>query len=814
MGPLGALGVGARGAGPRLPCHTCAAMRALAGMGLLSAAALVSQVALIRVFSIAQFYHFAFLVISLALLGFGASGSLLALWPRLRAPAWWPWYALGFGLGTPLAYLLVNALPFDSYAIAWDPTQLALLVADLLVLAAPFVFAGALVGAMLSGEPGGAGRIYAANLAGSAAGAGVAPLALAWLGSERAVLLCAVLGAGAALILAGRARRATGSATAALAVALALLAMLPPQFELQLSPYKRLSQMRLDPDATVLATRQDATSRLDIVASSTIHSAPGLSLAFLGELPAQTGLVIDGDALLPVPQRGPATAALARSVPVAVAHAIRPGGRVLLLGSGGGIDAWAALESGATQVTIVEPNALVHEALTGDLRGWSGLVDEPRVRFEHEQLRTFAQRTAERFDLVELTLADTYRPVSSGALTLTENYSLTVEAVRGYLRLADPDGILVLTRWIQSPPSELLRTLGLAIEALDGKPPLEHIVAFRSFQTVTFIIKPAPFTTDETASLLETIDRQRYDLVLAPTMPPEMVNRYARLERPIDHELSVALATTSDRPAFYAAYEFDISPPTDDRPFFFHFFRPEQTPEVLENLGRRWQPFGGSGYLALVALLALAAAAAAIFVVAPIALRAGFRATFRRAGARRVARTLGYFTAIGLAYLFVEVALIQRFILLLGHPTFAVAAVVGALLLTSGAGSWLSPRIPWRGAIVALGLLLALYPALTGLATPALLAAPLAVRLVAVAALIAPVGLLMGVPFARGIGALGDADALVPWAWAANGSASVVSAVAAAMLALSFGFTPLLVGAGALYLAAALSLPRASVART
>jgi hypothetical protein len=172
-------------------------------------------VVLIRVFSIAQFYHFALLVISLALLGFGASGSLLALWPRLRAPAWWPWYALGFGVATPLAYLLVNALPFDSYAIAWDPIQLALLLADLLVLAAPFVFAGALVGSMLSGEPGRAGRIYAANLAGSAVGAGIAPLALSWPGPERAVLLCAVLGAGAALTLAGAAGRASGSTSGA-----------------------------------------------------------------------------------------------------------------------------------------------------------------------------------------------------------------------------------------------------------------------------------------------------------------------------------------------------------------------------------------------------------------------------------------------------------------------------------------------------------------------------------------------------------------------------------------------------------------------
>ena len=795
-------------------------MRALAGMGLLSAAVLLSQVALTRVFSVAQFYHFAFLVISLALLGFGASGSLLALWPRLRGAAWRPWYALGFGLGTPLAYLFVNALPFDSYAIAWDRAQLVLLVADLLALAAPFVFAGALVGAMLSGDPEHAGRTYAANLAGSAAGAVAAPLAIGWLGSERSVLLCAVLGAGAALVLAERARRATASASVALLAAVVLLAVFPPQLELQLSPYKRLSQFRLDPEATVLATRQDATTRLDIVASPTIHSAPGLSLGYLGALPRQAGLVIDGDTMLAVPERGPAASELARSLPAAVAHAIRPGGRVLLLGSGGGADAWAALGSGAGEVTVVEPNRLVHEALTGDLRAWSGLADDPRVRLEHEQLRTFAQRSEERFDIVELALADNYRPISSGAFTLTEDYALTVEAVESYLRLCGDDGVLVLTRWLQSPPSESLRTLGLVVEALGERPALAHVVAFRSFQTITFIVKPSPLTPEETARLLEAIDRLRYDLVLAPEMPPEMLNRYARLERPIDHELAVALATAPDRAAFYAAYEFEIAPPTDDRPFFFHFFRWEQTPEVIENLGRRWQPFGGSGYLALVALLLFALVAAAVFVVAPMALRAGFRAALRRAGARRAARTLGYFTAIGLAFLFVEVALIQRFILVLGHPTVAFATVVGALLLASGLGSWLSPWLPWRPAIVALVLLLGLLAGLAGLLAPGLLALPLPLRVAAVVALIAPVGLLMGVPFARGIGALGEGSVpgvdatLVPWAWAANGGASVVSGVVAAMAALSFGFTPVLAGAGALYLvAAALTPPRGSAAR-
>lgn len=789
---------------------------------------LLAQVALTRIFSITQSYHFAFLVISLALLGFGASGSLLALSPRFQGPGMWPWYAVGYGVSTVLGYALVNLYPFDSYAIAWDSTQAYLLIANLLALALPFLFAGALVGSMLTDAAGDAGRVYGANLVGSGAGAALGPVVISSVGSERAVLLCGALAAGAGLVLAAaiptvgttarppadapagrRGPALTSASPAVLASLVALVGCLglvlafPPQLEAQPSPYKALSHLRRNPEARILATRQNAQARLDIVSSPTIHSAQGLSLSYAGDLPRQAGLLVDGDNLLPVPEAARAPRELARALPVAVAYAVRPEARTLLLGSGGGMEPWAALANGAREVTVVEPNELVAQALRSDLRSWAGLAGDPRVRIEQDEIRTFAQRSDARYELVELTLAMNYRPISSGAFTLTENYALTVEAFRSYLQLCGQDGLLVVTRWLQSPPSESLRTLGLIIEALGNRAPVDHVVAFRTFQTVTFLVKPRPFSAEETSALLHTIDRLRYDLVLAPRMPAGMLNRYARLPAPVDHQLSLRLATTDDRSAFYSGYDFEVSPPTDDRPFFFHFFRWEQTPAVLEELGRRWQPFGGSGYFVLLVLLAFAVTAAVTFIVAPLALRARFRQALRQAGRGRVARALGYFTAIGLAFLLVEVALIQRFILVLGQPTLTVSSVVGSLLLASGLGSSLSARLPWRAAIVALAALLAVYPWLATLLTPSLLELPLPLRVAAVALLIGPVGLLMGVPLARGVQALRGDGVLIPWAWAANGSASVVSAVLAAILSLSVGFTPVLLVGGTLYLLAA-----------
>jgi len=629
------------------------------------------------------------------------------------------------------------------------------------------------------------------------------PLALDVLGSERVIVLCAGFGALAALLLGGRRRTLAATASLVAVGALVLLVAWPAVLEIQPSAYKRLSQFRLDPDARVLFTRQDATARLDAIEAATIHSAPGLSPNYLATLPPQLGLLLDADQLLPVLDTRNAPAELARALPSAIGQRVRPGANVLLLGAGGGMEAWAALANGARGVTVVEPSALVLRALTDDLAEWTSLGDDPRVRAVGDDLRAFARRTQARFDLVELTLTGGYRPVTSGAYSLTETYSLTVEAFRDYLRLLDDDGIFIVTRWLQTPPSEELRTLGLIVEALDGRPPLEHVVAFRSFQTMTFLVKATPFTAAETETLLATIDELHFDLVLAPRMPPGMIDHYARIGRPIYHDLALALATTADRSAFYAGYEFEIAPPTDDHPFFFHFFRWAQTPEVLENLGRRWQPFGGSGYFVLLALLAFALVTALVFVVGPVVLRAGLRRSLAGLGARQATAELGYFALLGFAFMLVEITLMERSILVLGWPALALTVIVGALLASSGLGSAVSSRVPWRGALVALGLLVAACPLVIGLASPPLLALPLAARVLGVGLLVAPVGFLMGIPFARGIRTLAGTGRVVAWAWAANGGASVVGSVLAALLSLSLGFTPVLALAAVLYLGAA-----------
>lgn len=793
-------------------------MRTDFSVGLLSAVVLLVQVTLTRLFSIAQFYHFAFLVISLALLGFGVSGSILAVWPRLRAARWRPLYGLGLALSVGGAYLIVNQYAFDSYAIAWDRRQVWRLLLNLLALAVPFTCAGALIGALLSDPQLSPGRVYGANMIGSAVGAAIAPLLLNWVGDARIIVLCGGLATLSAVMLIDPAssydRVVLAVSSLVLLASLGGFAWVPDVFEIQPSPYKALSHFRRNPDATLESPRHNAYSRLDIVHSPSIHVAPGLSMTYFGAPPPEIGLLLDGDNLVPVPQGDAITPGFATSMPATVAFSLYTEPDVLILDVGGGMNAQIALVNGARTVTGVEPNSLVHDALQDDLADWSGLADDPRVTWVHQEIRAYARQTERNFDIAQLALNDTYRPVTAGAFTLTEDYTLTVEAFEAYLNLLNEDGLLIVTRWRQTPPSEELRTLGLIIEALEsrGLDPRQHIVAFRPFQVVVFLVKRSPFTPGEIETILQEAERLQYDMILAPDLPPETVNRYARLPEQVYHTTFNDLLNANDQSRFYDDYEFLVTPPTDNRPFFFHFFKWSQTPDILDNLGRTWQPFGGSGYFVLVALLVFALVAATVFVILPIVLRARFRAAIRAAGLRRNAQVVAYFGSLGLAFLMIEVSTIQQFVLLLGEPTLAIATVLATLLMFSGIGSTLSDHLPWGTLLIALVALAVAWPwAIEALSSP-LLAVPLAARLPLSVIILAPLGFLMGIPFANGLAVIRNQPDLVPWAWAINGGASVVSAVIGALVALSAGFTWVLWIGAALYGLAWLSRPRATPA--
>jgi hypothetical protein len=288
-----------------------------------------------------------------------------------------------------------------------------------------------------------------------------------------------------------------------------------------------------------------------------------------------------------------------------------------------------------------------------------------------------------------------------------------------------------------------------------------------------------------------------------PGLRPDEANRYNVLDDDAFYRTFNELLVSTDRRQFYAAYPFDVTPPTDDRPFFGHYFKWEQTGQVWAQLGKTWQPFGGAGYFVLVVLLVLAAVSAGVLTVLPLVVRRA-KSEGRRASSLLASRSslfaLAYFALLGLGFLFIEIPLVQRLILLVGKPVYAMAIVLFGLLIFSGLGSLLSRRMPWRGALAALMILALTYPMLLPVLFQATLGLPLGARLVIGVGLLAPLGILMGMPFPKGIAWLERASPdLIPWAWGVNGAVSVVASVLAALVALSAGFTTVLVAGAACY---------------
>ena len=781
---------------------------------LVSAATLLFEIALTRIFAVTQGYHFAFLAISLALLGFGASGTALALVPRLASRDIRPIVAgagLLFAVTSTGGLYATNVLPFDAYTLLWEPSQLAYLALYYLALAVPFFFAGSIVGACLAKHPSRAGVLYGSNLVGAGIGCLLSVVFPLVVGSAGSVVVAGVIALAGAAAMAGRElTRPAWLVPGLLGVAALAAAVVLGVTELRLSPYKAVSQALRHEGASKAWSKWNAFSLVEVIESGSIHAAPGLSFAYRGTLPRQTALAVDGDNLSPMSAVPPQEAQFAEYLPTSLVYRLAQGPNALVIEPGGGLDVLTALRNGPESVTAVISNPLVVEAVGERFADHAaGVLGSPGVRVVGEGARSYLSRTDERFDVIQVSLADSFRPVLAGAYGVSENYLYTVEAFESYHRSLAPGGFLSVTRWAQTPPSEGVRVVSVAVEALErvGVEPADHMAVIRSLQTITLVVKRDPLSEADIDTVRGFADALQYDLVYHPGIAPPDLNRFSVHPTPAYHDTVTAILDAGGRKDFYDGYSHDLSPASDDRPFYFHLFRWSQTPEVLESLGRTFQPFGGAGFLIVLGSLVVAVVAAGAFILLPLLFR---RDVPDEVGSR--ASAVGrlwpfvYFAGLGLGFLWVELPLLQRFILYLDQPTYAFATVLFGVLVWSGVGSLASDRlsVPMSVAVSVVAALSVLYAFGLPLLFDATLGLPLAGRLALSVVLLAPLGIAMGMPFPRAIRTLGEhAPALVPWAWAVNGSTSVISAILATVLALSFGFTWVILGGATAYLAAA-----------
>jgi hypothetical protein len=798
----------------------------LGSIALVSAGALADEILLTRFFGIIHWYHFAYMMISLALLGFGASGTFLALArrPLLRHfdAAFTANLAL-FGLFAVLAPPLAAALPFRTEELLWDPLQPVWLALTYLLLSIPFFCAANAIGLALIAHRERAGRIYAADLVGAGCGSLVIVGVLYLAAPEHALKLVGAAGCLAAALAAAelqtthRALRAVGF-FALLAVIAVPASLLKPQP----GPYKGLSQALRIGGTRVVVEHSSPLGRVTVIESSRVplRHAPGLSLNATAELPPQLGVFIDGDGMDAITdaRRDASQFAWLEQSTSALAYEVSRPRSVLVLGAGGGVEILRAIHFGAERIDAVELNPQVAQLLIADLDAYSGrLLERGGVALHIGDARGFLAANPRRYDLLQMPLA----AASGGGLGgLTEDYLHTVEAIELYLRHLEPDGFLSLTRYVQIPPRDALKLLATTIEALragGAQEPGRRLVMIRGWQTATLLVKNGDVTEAEIARVHAFCERYSFDVAWYPGMPRAAANRYNELPQPWFYEGARALLGPRAG-QFVDRYPFDIRPATDDRPYFQNFFRRDSFVEAWGAKGRGGMALLEAGYAVLGATLAQALVAGLVLIVLPLF---ALRAESRTPGSRW--RAFAYFASIGLAFLFIEIVFLQKVLRVLHHPTTSLALALATFLIAAGAGSaWMTRPSPPNSTHVAtrsrLGisvlcilLLGALYAFGFDIFLALFAAWPMSAKAALCVLLIAPLAFFMGAPFPL---ALRELEApLVPWAWGINGCASVVSPALATLLAIDVGFSAVLWIALALYFLTPAVLPRTAALR-
>jgi hypothetical protein len=785
-----------------------AAWKFYSGLFLVTACTLMLQVVHTRILSVASWYHLAFFAVSMAMFGLTAG----AVWLYLRRDRFTgatlsydlACYGMAFAVSIALGLMVqmtLSPMIARSLAAVWTWFELALCIA------VPFFFSGVVVSLALTRSPFPIGRVYAVDLLGAAAGC-LGVLALLNLTDAPSVLLwCALIAALGAWLFTGAGVGTRPSSPSALdwlvrrragiAAGLALFALLNGMTPFGFQPL--VVKGKFEDGNTHIFREWNTFSRISV--RKEVTEAPhmwGPSPLLPPELKVtRRRLNIDGDAGSPAYR----FTGDMRDIDflkydiTTLAYHLPDREKTAVIGVGGGRDILSAALFGSRDITAVEINPLFVKLLTGEPRfaEFTNIHRLPGVRFAVDEGRSWFARSDERFDLIQMSLIDTWAATGAGAFSLTENGLYTVEAWKIFLSHLTDRGVYTVSRWYnRSDPSETGRMLSLAVAALmeaGVRQPARHIFLARQRMIATIIVARQPLPPAYIRALHEAVDLYRHQTLISPAMPVEI--------EPLRTIVNAAGRDELDR--FTAAQPFDLTPATDDRPFFFNQL-PLNNPVRALHVAKGLVGFGdhkggvrGGNLVATATLLVLFLIALAL-VLATIVIP--LRSALRDVGRRFVVGGTAYFMLIGIGFMMVEIGLIQRMGVFLGHPVYSLTISLFTLILSTGLGSMLSDRLlldrPWK--LLAWAALTSAYIVSLPLWMPPLLLAFDGATLIARASLciavIAPAGLLMGFAFPTGMRFASQIDRRpTPWFWGINGAAGVLASVMAVGLSIAAGIS-------------------------
>lgn len=762
-------------------------------LGLLSASLIAFQLALMQLISAVQWSHFAYMVISVALLGFGASGTLLALTRKwLERHAELALYSLMILTGVSMSGIILfsSALfgRFDTYLIFADFSNVKYLFLSYFSFFIPFFFGALAIGLIYIQYVNRIGTLYFADLLGSGLG-GIFLLGLLWLfypAQLPAAVSILPIVAGILIIPKSWSRK--------LIIPSLLLLFLPVYLiifpsELPVSEFKSTSRALNMPGSEIYMERKSPYGHIQVMECPSLRYAPGLSLSFTEDIPVGDVLYVNGNWFGPLTDRAKNdNTHFLDYTTHNLAYVISEPTNVLVLDGGTGLHADHALWNGASKVTIVEENKKALNLLKNELAfKIDSLFSDPKLTSISLHSRSFLLADTSHYDLIVLPSIESFGG-SSGVNALEEQYVLTLEAMNDIWEHLSDRGMIEITSWMDYPVRNPLKILATLVETLEQKGYMEigqHLVAIRSWGTISFILKKSPFNPDEVSRIKDFCQLMYFDPVLLPGIVSSERSVFNHLED-TSFFSSVDQIASPQRNSFYKNYDFNISPATDSKPYFSQFLKLNRLNKLRNLFGQGALPFLEIGYFITLLTFIQISLIAFILIIFPL--------FFTKWKGKGKVYTLFHFSGIGIGFMFVEIIFIQQFILYFGNPVTAASAVLSGMLISSGIGSLVSSGFKKnsRNISVILSLIILFILFYAFILTPTLRASinlPFVLKILFSILLIFPVAFFMGMPFPIGLKYLdGHNNTLIPWAWGINGCFSVISTVLATIIAVEAGF--------------------------
>jgi len=759
------------------------------GLFLVTMATLMYEILLTRIFSVTMYYHFAFVAISLAMFGLSAGSVLVYVFPDFfrqeRAQSLLAQSSLALAIAIPVSFLLHLAIPFFIHR---SLVGIFAVVVNYCILSIPFVFSGVCVSIALTKFPEQISRFYAADLAGAAFGCLLLIVTLKITdGPTNVIIAAALISLGSLFFLAGtgcqRLKRLAITTCVCLLGFTVANSILVHQQRGALKPIWVKGALEERP----LFEKWNSFSRIIVFGDPDEPIAPigwNISETYTVDHPVrQLRLNIDADA---------ATVQTHFDGNISdhdylkydltnIAHYLRPNADVCVIGVGGGRDLLSALAFDQRSVLGIEINEDIIATVNGRYGDFTGHLDQnPRVTFVNDEARSYLTKEARQFDIIESSFIDSWAATAAGAFVLTENALYTVEAWQVFLDKLKPGGILTFTRWYNpEAPDEVYRLTSLARAALLARgvtAPGGHIMIVRKDQGASLLASNSPFTAHDVETIEQVAQRMNFQILLSP-------------KSAADPTLA-SIASQSDLTTFYDNFPVDIEATTDNKPFFFNMVRFRDMFTISGNELAQHN-FNAVAYFLLGILLLTVIALSYLCIIVPVQIKN------KQPLPARAWPLAIFFAAIGLGFMFIEIGLMQRLIVFLGHPTYALSVVLFTLLLSCGAGSFVTtPISAHSGGRLDLGCLLALLAVLlvfkiwAPFLTDSYRAAATPQRIMIATGILFPLGLFMGMAFPLGIKRAATAiPSFMPWLWSINGAMSICASVLAMVISLGFGIS-------------------------